>query len=296
MASISIDIFMDKLELPDVFVKNNNVIADVVVHYFESDLFAKKTKIQLNANLISFLLDGTKELYHNNQSQIISNDQFVLAKSGNCLMTETLSVHKKYASLLFFFDNKIIADFKKKYDVPFTINTENTAYSGPFVVLPYDHFIKNFVSSLSSLLQSQGAVQANFLQLKLEEILLYLTQKYGASILTFFEVTPKLKSNKKLQAIVEGNIFSKLTLDELAFLCHMSLSTFKREFIKIYKTSPSKWFQDRRLEKSAQLLIQENERPSDIYLSVGYESLSSFTQSFKQKFGKTPKKYQLQFV
>jgi AraC-like DNA-binding protein len=33
-------------------------------------------------------------------------------------------------------------------------------------------------------------------------------------------------------------------------------------------------------------------RPSDIFLEVGYETLSNFIQAFKMKFGQTPKQYQ----
>ncbi|MBC7495190.1 MAG: helix-turn-helix transcriptional regulator, partial [Flavobacterium sp.] len=265
------------------------------VHYFESNLFSEKSKIQLSANLISFLIEGKKELFHNNQSQIISDSEFVLAKSGNCLMTETLSVNKKYASLLFFFDDAFIIDFQKKYFDIIKLKNVKSENIIPFSVIKYDKFIRDFVSAVCLLLQSEASVSASLLKLKLEEILLYLVQKYDGSIVNFFTKSNKIKQNTKLQNIVENNIFSKLSLEELAFLCHMSLSTFKREFIKIYQLSPSRWFQDKRLEKSAQLLTQEKERPSDIYLTVGYESLSSFTQSFKQKFGKTPKKYQLEY-
>lgn len=287
---------MKKLDLPAIFVKDANQIPDIVVHYFESNLFVEKSKIQLSANLISFLIEGKKELFHNNQSQIISDSEFVLAKSGNCLMTETLSVNKKYASLLFFFDDAFIIDFQKKYFDIIKIKNIKSENIIPFSVIKYDKFIRDFVSAVCLMLQSEVSVSASFLKLKLEEILLYLVQKYDGSIVNFFTKSNKIKQNTKLQNIVENNIFSKLSLEELAFLCHMSLSTFKRSFIKIYKVAPSRWFQNKRLEHSAHLLSHNKERPSDIYSSAGYESLSSFTKSFKQKFGKTPKSYQRDFA
>ncbi|MBC7494269.1 MAG: hypothetical protein H7221_04615, partial [Flavobacterium sp.] len=67
---------MKKLDLPAIFVKDANEIPNVFVHYFESNLFSEKSKIQLSANLISFLIEGKKELFHNNQSQIISDSEF----------------------------------------------------------------------------------------------------------------------------------------------------------------------------------------------------------------------------
>jgi AraC-like DNA-binding protein len=72
----------------------------------------------------------------------------------------------------------------------------------------------------------------------------------------------------------------------------MSVSTFKREFEKHFRSTPSKWFQEKRLEHAAFLLKNNSKRPSDIFEEIGYETLSNFTQAFKLKFGLTPKQYQ----
>ncbi len=283
---------MIKLELPNYFF-SQKTLPEVYVHYFISDAYSNKTKIQLNANLISFLFEGSKELYHENYSKTITENQFVLAKSGNCLMSEKLSDNHKYISLLLFFNDDFISNFKRKYEL-FSTDHQKKQTDKKFKVLEYDSFIKNFVTSMRQILDSNTKMKEDFFKLKLEEILYYLVQKKGIEILDFFSTTPIQKHHIRLKSTVENNIFSKLTLEELAFLSHMSLSTFKREFSKIYGMSPSKWIHEKRLEKSAQMLLVEKERPIDVYATIGYESLSSFTQSFKHKFGITPKQYQLQ--
>ncbi|MBC7524749.1 MAG: helix-turn-helix transcriptional regulator [Flavobacterium sp.] len=287
---------MQKVDLPELFIDSSKNNKDVYVHFFQSNIYNNKTKITLNTNLISFLLEGNKELYHNNLSQKITENEFVLAKSGNCLMSENLSVENKYSSLLFFFNQNFIIDFKRKHALLLSKKQNLMNEDKSFLVLEYDVFTKNFVSSLQQLLESENSIPNAFITLKLEEIMLYLVQKHGSEILFFFDLESQKRDKKKLklQRIVENNIYSKLSVEELAFLCHMSLSTFKREFNKIYKMPPSNWIQEKRLEKSAHLLSFEKERPSDVYHLIGYESLSSFTQSFKQKFGTTPKKYQLE--
>lgn len=68
----------------------------------------------------------------------------------------------------------------------------------------------------------------------------------------------------------------------------MSLSTFKRHFIKEHKTSPGKWLQDKRLQKAKETLELDNLKPSDIYLDFGYNNLSNFSIAFKNKFGINP--------
>ncbi|WP_130736212.1 AraC family transcriptional regulator [Flavobacterium sp. J27] len=283
---------MNKIELPNYFTRNHRV-PEVYVHSFSSDAYSDKSKVQLNANLISFLTEGSKELYYENDSQIVTNKDFVIAKSGNCLMSENLSEDKKYTSLLFFFSNNFVTHFKEKYQIENRVKQNNSEMESKFKIISYDTFISNFVYSLQQLIQSEITLTEDFLILKLEEILLYLVQKNGEETITFLDHHTLQKHHVRLKNIVEKNIFSKLTLEELAFLSHMSLSTFKREFYKIYTTSPSKWIQEKRLEKSAQMLLNDRERPIDVYASIGYESLSSFTQSFKHKYGITPKQYQL---
>jgi AraC-like DNA-binding protein len=98
-------------------------------------------------------------------------------------------------------------------------------------------------------------------------------------------------ASKKFVQTVETNWMSKLSLKELAFLCNMSVSTFKREFQKHYAESPMKWFQNKRLEYAHQLLYKEQKSSSEIYLEVGYENLSSFIQAYKLKYGITPKQH-----
>ena len=47
------------------------------------------------------------------------------------------------------------------------------------------------------------------------------------------------------------------------------------------------------MEIAASLLLQ-NENPSEVFYKIGYESHSSFSQSFKQIYGISPKQFQQQ--
>ena len=84
----------------------------------------------------------------------------------------------------------------------------------------------------------------------------------------------------------------KINEEDLDLHACKSVSKFKREFEKHFKSSPSKWFQEKRLDHAAYLLKNNSKRPSDIYEEIGYELLSNFIQAFKHKFGLTPKQYQ----
>jgi len=98
----------------------------------------------------------------------------------------------------------------------------------------------------------------------------------------------------EIRKAVESNITSNISMEELAFLCNVSLSTFKRRFARIYGTSPSKWILLRRMEIAKEMLRNNREKPGNIFHKVGYENHSSFTKSFKQTFGLTPQDFQNQ--
>ena len=129
------------------------------------------------------------------------------------------------------------------------------------------------------------------MRVKFEELCLYLIERsHGNALLGLLSF--QNRNTQDFIQIIERNQLNKLTIKELSFLCHMSVSTFKRKFEKIYGESPIKWFQNKRLEYAHRLIVDQSKRASDVFHEVGYESLSSFVQAFKLKYGITPKQSQ----
>ena len=277
---------MKTITLPDEL--NLNPSLSIGVYNYESHQEISKQQILLNKNTFSFLQEGTKEVFFDNSSYSINNDQFLLMKSGHCLMTEKLSnVAEYYRSVLFFFSNEDVLKFIRKFELnPSDSDTFYSTYS-----FNYDSFIKRFVDSLLDISKLSKSIQKNILDAKFNEIMLYLIEFKGVNFL-YSLISNSDNQNQKFIQIIESNKLNKLTIKELSFLSNMSVSTFKREFEKHFHSSPSKWFQEKRLEHAAFLLKNKTKRPSDIFEDIGYETLSNFIQAFKVKFGVTPKQYE----
>ena len=277
---------MNTITLPDELALNSKL--SIEVYDYESTQEISKQQILLNKNTFSFLQEGTKEVFFDNSSYAINNSQFLLMKSGNCLMTEKLSnVEEYYRSVLLFFSNEDVLKFIRKFELnaPDSKNYYST-YS-----FSYDVFIKRFVESLLDISKLSKKIQSRILETKFEEIMLYLVEFKGVEFLYSLISNSNNEYQKFIQTI-ESNQLNKLTIKELSFISNMSVSTFKREFEKHFRSTPSKWFQEKRLEHAAFLLKNNSKRPSDIFEEIGYETLSNFTQAFKLKFGLTPKQYQ----
>lgn len=250
----------------------------------------QKTKINLSKNTISFLRKGTKEVIGDDKTVKITNQHFVVMKSGNCLMSENVSESfKLYHSILLFFSNNELLSFLEKYKG----YTKQRSEHKSFYIFEYDHFIESYVSSLEQISNFSDQMKGQILSNKFEELMLYLTGKHGFD---FLNALVNTQDNKlaQLNAIIDNNKLNKLTLEELSFLANMSISTFKREFFKIYNTSPMKWFSEQRMNHAAFLLETNTKKPIELYEEIGYENLSNFIQAFKKKFGMTPKQFQMQ--
>jgi AraC-like DNA-binding protein len=277
---------MKTITLPEEL--NLSASKSILVYDYKSITEISKQQILLNKNTFSFLQEGTKEVFFDNSTYAIDNSQFLLMKSGNCLMTEKLSSDSNYyQSILFFFSNEDVLKFVRK----FRLETSNSKTLYSTHSFNYDSFIKRFVDSLLDISKLSKSIQENILNSKFEEIMLYLIELKGLDFL-YSLLDNNDNQNQKFIKTIESNRLNKLTIKELSFLSNMSVSTFKREFEKNFHSTPSKWFQDKRLEHSAFLLKNSPKRPSDIFEEIGYENLSNFIQAFKIKFGVTPKKYQ----
>jgi AraC family transcriptional regulator, exoenzyme S synthesis regulatory protein ExsA len=275
---------MNRITLPDALHLKN--LQSVEFFDYSSSKEISKQQIILNQHTFSFLIEGNKEVFFDNLTLSIDNSKFLIMKSGHCLMTEKLSDIRNYRSVLLFFSNENILKFIQKNESKTIKLSENKSV----YAFKYDTFIKRFVHSLLDIFTLSKNIQKKILEVKFEEIMLYLTAIYGTEFLYSLLENSNATSQKFTQT-VETNWMNKLTLKELAFLCNMSVSTFKREFEKHYAESPIKWFQNKRLEYAHQLLYQEQKSASEIYFEVGYESLSSFIQAYKSKYGITPKQH-----
>jgi AraC-like DNA-binding protein len=265
---------------------------DFLLHQFKK--FSKTTikhKIVATSHWFCFVLKGEKVVHFNDQSIQCGNDKGLMFVPGNYLMSERTIYDKQYESLLFFFSHGQLSAIKDKY--PDIFRTKHLPHKMDYFVFQRNHFIQQFVASLQEILSSVTNVSDYLLPLKFEELMLYLAQIHPESFPEFIASIHAERPTFVMEKIINKNINELLSLKDLAFLCHMSPSTFKRKFECLYGMSPIRWFHKKRMAQAAVMLRQQLLNASEIYEELGYENLSSFIQAFKKEYGITPKAYQI---
>ena len=161
------------------------------------------------------------------------------------------------------------------------------------VKISIEPLMKSFIDSINYMLDNPKLADEDLIITKLKELLLLLSKSENANSINTFVNSLFVTHEYNFNEIIQENLYSNLSLPELAYLCNMSLATFKRKFTDFYKESPAKYMLKKKLEKSIQLLGHKSKPISEIAYECGFETISNFDKAFKKQFKKSPTEYRL---
>lgn len=93
-----------------------------------------------------------------------------------------------------------------------------------------------------------------------------------------------------------ANYSGPVSLDDMAETAMLNSQHFLRMFRECYGITPHQYVMDVRLTAARQLLINTKELVSAICRQTGFESLSSFSGLFRQRFGAAPSLYRKKYA
>jgi len=156
-----------------------------------------------------------------------------------------------------------------------------------------DFLIQKYIEGLLFYFENPTLVNEDILILKLKEVILLLSQTQNAATIQVILSQLFSPTVYTFRQIIDAHLFSQLSIEALAQHTNLSLSSFKREFAKLYNDTPANYIKTKRLEKAAALLLASDERISDIAFDCGFNDLANFTKSFGEKYHTTPTNYRL---
>src|SRR5256885_7781362 len=106
---------------------------------------------------------------------------------------------------------------------------------------------------------------------------------------------PPARHLLRAKDLADARYFEPLGVDDLARTAGLSRAHFSREFRRTFGESPHAYLLTRRLERAAALLRTTDRSVADICVSVGLQSVGSFTTSFTRSYGRSPTAYRAAF-
>lgn len=151
-----------------------------------------------------------------------------------------------------------------------------------------DFLIQKYIEGLLFYFENPSLVNDEILVLKLKEIILLLSQTRNAESIQVIVSQLFSSTVYTFKQVIEANLFSPIGVEELALKTNLSISSFKREFKKLYDHAPAGYIKNKRLEKAAELLTVSDKRITEIAFDCGFNDLSTFSKSFYDKYKTTP--------
>jgi len=226
---------------------------------------------------IIFIIKG-KQIIRNydGENVVIQEGQLLFLLKDMYLVSDFVTGDEKtFEAALFFIDDNFI----EKYHL----------FSYRIRTLWPNSQINHYINALTQVYR-KTANSRQLLELKLMELLhLVRLQEGGDSILSSFMSLSQKREKRNIKAFMQEHYLKNLKLEDYALLTGRSLSSFIRDFKRLYNTTPNQWLIQRRLEKANDLLTTTNLSVTETALEVGYENISHFIKAYKKQFGYTPK-------
>lgn len=206
----------------------------------------------------------------------------ILVKKGACIVEQFFD--EVFCLMVFFFPENFVIETVRELD----LKIEEDLPSRPIIPINMSDKLRGFFQSMAPYFLSPEQTDKELIRLKFKELIINLAlSKENPRAASYFAEIRNL-SRTSLQEIMEFNFSYNLKLLEYARLCGRSLSSFKRDFKRIYKTPPKQWLMERRLNFAKMLLETTGKSISEVIFESGFENLSHFSRAFKEKFRLSP--------
>ena len=123
-----------------------------------------------------------------------------------------------------------------KKEVPSFLQVEKVSNPKKFIG---NQLIEQYMNNLSIYFEEPDSLDEELGILKLKELMLILLKSENHLSIRNLLSEIFTPVNIELKQAIENNLYNNLSMEQMAYLCHMSLSTFKREFKKTFNDTPA---------------------------------------------------------
>jgi AraC family transcriptional regulator, exoenzyme S synthesis regulatory protein ExsA len=234
-------------------------------------------------HILAYQISGRTDIYNQQGEMVMEEGQLLLARRNQFAKSIKIPAkEKEYKCLSVVLSHERLRQFALVNE----ISCREKYHGKKNILLNPGEFWKGYFLSLIPYVEQWGNANKRLAVMKVNEAieLLLLQQPKLESFL--FDFSDPHKTD--LEEFMLKNFHYNAPIENFAKLSGRSLTSFKRDFAATFNTTPSSWLKHRRLSEAYYLMKQKNKKPRDIYLDLGFENLSHFYTSFKQKYGMTP--------
>ena len=270
----------------------NVIMADGLACILSKTVLVNKMQCEkyLSAHAIMIVLNGQMRIEsHSGLETIIGAKQMVFLPKGLYMISDIIPNETPFKALIFFFDKALIEEYIKM-----VVWEDYEPACLPFLVMNQSQSIDMYLDTIIRLYENTEGNHHPITRSKLLELLHLINLTGHGKEFSHAVYCMRYKRKQSIKDLMEANYSKPLAVADYAYLSGRSISSFHRDFKRLYGLSPKKWLIDRRIEKAVQLIELGNPNILEISLDVGYKNVSHFIKAFRQKMSISPKQYHLE--
>ena len=242
---------------------------------------------------IGYVLSGTKYIYYNDCCVPIKEGEVFVLDPGFHYEENNVGKSGSFESILFFLSAEMVQrsifGLNLNYGLSFVSRHScRNCSTYNFVSSEADAALRNFFLSIDLSLRNSGLLHNDVGQrIKLNELIYLILSGEDNCIKRRVLRSSDVLSNQFINIIYE-NLFNDVSVEELAELTNRSLTSFKKEFKRIFNMPPHRWIIEQRLNRARIMLTSTNRTVSEIGTECGFSNISHFIKLFKCRYNATP--------
>lgn len=234
-------------------------------------------------HVFGFIMAGSSEMYMNGKNYTFKEGDYrFLQRNQLTRYVKCPPGSGEYKSISISMDQTTLRSLSEELD----LHVEKPYKGESGILLKPNSLFKNYIESLSPYLNATGQISDALTKMKVKEGVMVLLETNPSLKNILFDFSEPGKID--LEAFMNENYKFNVDISRYAYLTGRSLATFKRDFEKIFNTSPNRWLQKKRLHDAYYLIKERGLKSSDVYLEVGFKDFSHFSFAFKKVFGISP--------
>ncbi|MFI2744272.1 helix-turn-helix domain-containing protein [Zhouia sp. PK063] len=233
-------------------------------------------------NVFIYVAKGAIRVFDGNKTYTYTKGDACLARKNRLAKYELLDSDEDFFPILFCFEEAFLQQFQQKKQIALCEYRSTDS----FINISDNDVIDSFIQSIKPYYKGVMQLDRAFEEVKYEELLIILLKIKPDLAGVLFDYRKPGKID--LEEFMNQHYKFNTSISNFAHLTGRSLSAFKRDFKTIFKETPNRWLVNRRLKEAHFLIKRERLKPTDIYIDLGFESLSHFSVAFKKKYGYTP--------
>ena len=284
------------MKFPEYFNKNPkfNVLegrAGKVIEYFHQLDSVKDILLNIEQLFFLYVIEGVVKLQSPEGVFYVSEGHSAIINKGPYVMSESLSgVHSQFKAYIIFLSEEVLEEF---YMNSLLAETNDDSSQKKVLLLEQTPFLKPFIGSISLIFNeySKNGAYKDLIDIKSRELLHYLSMNDFQGEIHSMLKPVVADDSYHLRQVVAKNYLNNLSMEELAFLCHMSVSSFKRKFKSLYQETPARWIKEKQLQYAERLLKQGKYKIHQVSKKSGFHNPATFRKQFLRKYGILPNEY-----